>query len=160
MPASHAALHPGQTARIEDARGVAIGWLGSLYPGLADRIELDRAAVVFEISLDRIAPAATPAFRELSRFPAVRRDIAVIVDEAAAADALLECVRESAGALLQRLTLFDIYRGKGVDSGKKSMALGLTLQDFSRTLTDGETEVLMAAVLKRLQDEFGATLRE
>ncbi len=160
VPAAHAALHPGQSARIEDAQGKEIGWLGSLHPGLLERLGLDRSAVVFEVSLDRIVTPATPVFRELSRFPAVRRDLAVIVDEGLPAAEVLECVREAAGVLLQRLTLFDIYQGKGVDSGKKSIAIGLTLQDFSRTLVDGETEVLMAAVLKRLQDRFGATLRE
>ncbi len=159
-PAPHPALHPGQSARIGDARDNLIGWIGRLHPQLLQRVEVERNIVVFEVLSDRIASPALPVFRELSRYPAVRRDLALIVDEAVAAADILDCVREAAGVLLLKLTLFDIYRGKGVDSGKKSMALGLTLQEFSRTLTDGETEVLIATVLKRLQDRFGATLRE
>ncbi len=159
-PAAHAALHPGQSARIDDADGREIGWIGSLHPQLSQRLDIHRNVVVFELLIDRIARRATPAFRELSRFPSVRRDLALIVDDEIAAGAILDCVRETAGPLLQSLTLFDIYRGKGIDSGKKSIALGLTLQDFSRTLVDGETEVLIAAVLEQLQDRFGATLRE
>jgi phenylalanyl-tRNA synthetase beta chain len=159
-PAPHPALHPGQSARIGDAQDKLVGWIGSLHPRLLQRVDIDRNIVVFELFADRIATPALPAFHELSRYPAVRRDLALIVDEAVAAGDVLDCVREAAGVLLLKLTLFDIYRGKGVDSGKKSMALGLTLQDFSRTLTDGETEVLIATVLKRLQDRFGATLRE
>ncbi len=158
--AAHPALHPGQSAQILDESGREIGWIGALHPQLSQQLDIDRPVFVFEILVDRLAPRATPAFRELSRFPAVRRDLALVVDEDTHVGALLECVREAASPLLQKLTLFDIYRGKGIDSGKKSIALGLTLQDFSRTLVDGETEVLIAAVLARLQDRFGATLRE
>lgn len=158
--APHPALHPGQSARIGDMQGNLIGWIGRLHPQLLQRIDIDRGIVVFEILSDRIASPSLPFFREISRYPAVRRDLALIVDEAVVVGDILDCVREAAGVLLLKLTLFDIYRGKGVDSGKKSVALGLTLQEFSRTLTDGETEVLIATVLKRLQDRFGATLRE
>ncbi|MBK8163217.1 MAG: phenylalanine--tRNA ligase subunit beta [Gammaproteobacteria bacterium] len=158
--AVHPALHPGQSARILDSHGGEIGWLGALHPQAAASLGVEQTVFVFELNLDRIESPAVPEFTELSKFPAVRRDLAVIVDEGVAAAALEACVREAAGTLLQGLHLFDIYRGKGVDSGKKSVALGLTLQDFSRTLTDVEVDALIEGVLKQLHLKFQATLRE
>lgn len=160
VPAGHPALHPVQSARIEDADGQEIGWIGALNPRLRDQLEIDHHVIVFAISVDRLDTPPLPRFHELSRFPVVRRDLALIVDEAVPAADLMSALREAAGETLTRLSLFDIYRGKGVDSGKKSVALGLTLQNFSRTLTDGESEVLVADILRHLQDKFGATLRE
>jgi len=101
-----------------------------------------------------------PAFHELSKFPAVRRDIAVIVDENVSSQSISDCVRSAAGALLQELQLFDVYQGKGVDSGRKSVALGLTLQEFSRTLMDSEIDGVVVRVLSSLNENLGATLRE
>jgi phenylalanyl-tRNA synthetase beta chain len=160
VAAARAALHPGRTARIDDGEGREIGWVGELHPDVAAKLGLTQAVVLFEILVDRLARAQPPAFREPSRFPAVRRDLAFIVDRSVPADVLLTQVREAAGPLLQGLSLFDIYQGKGVDSGKKSVAMGLTFQDFSRTLTDTEIGVLTAGVIERLRDRLGASLRE
>lgn len=153
-------LHPGQSARLTDEAGATIGWLGRLHPRLAEELEFDRHPLLFEIELDDIGAAPRPAFRPLSRFPAVRRDLALVVDRGVAAGDIVERVRAAAGPMLQSLSLFDIYQGKGIDSGKKSLALGLTLQDFSRTLTDAETDLLIQKVLQELREGFGATLRE
>lgn len=158
--APHPALHPGQSARIMDGQGAAIGWLGRLHPRIAQALDLDAQPLLFEIALDALPRAATPVFRELSRFPAVRRDLALIVDESVPAADVLARVGKAAGPYLQGLSLFDIYRGKGVDSGKKSLALGLTFQDFSRTLTDAEIEHSIQGVLRELREGLGATLRE
>jgi phenylalanyl-tRNA synthetase beta chain len=160
VDARHPALHPGQSARVVGADGREIGWIGSLHPEIARKLDLGLPAVLFEILLDHLPEPRVPEFREPSRFPAVRRDLAIVVDESIAAGDILACVEDAAGGLLQGLTLFDIYQGKGVDSGKKSLALGLTFQDFSRTLTDTEIGVLVADVLNKLRDKFGATLRE
>jgi phenylalanyl-tRNA synthetase beta chain len=158
--ATHPALHPGQAARIVDGRGQEIGWLGALHPQTAAALGFEQTVFVFELCLDHVAAPTVPVFAELSKFPAIRRDLALIVDEAVSAVAICACAREAAGNLLQDLHLFDIYRGKGVDSGKKSIALGLTLQDFSRTLTDVEVDALMQGVLKQLHIKLQATLRE
>jgi phenylalanyl-tRNA synthetase beta chain len=158
--ATHPALHPGQVARIVDSTGREVGWLGALHPQTAAALEFEQAVFVFELNLDGVDSPQLPHFAELSKFPAVRRDLALIVDEAVTAAELCACIRTAAGDLLQGLHLFDIYRGKGVDSGKKSIALGLTLQDFSRTLTDVEVDALIEGVLKQLHSKLQATLRE
>ncbi|MCC6301987.1 MAG: phenylalanine--tRNA ligase subunit beta [Gammaproteobacteria bacterium] len=158
--AAHPALHPGQSARILGADSRAIGWLGALHPQTADMLGFGQPVFVFELNLEGIEAPKVASFAELSRFPSVRRDLAVILDEGVTAAELEACVREAAGDLLQGLHLFDIYRGKGVDSGKKSIALGLTLQDFSRTLTDVEVDALIEGVLKQLHIKLQATLRE
>jgi phenylalanyl-tRNA synthetase beta chain len=101
-----------------------------------------------------------PRFQETSKYPAIRRDLAVIVDDAVSSGTLRRGIIDAAGELLADLQLFDLYRGKGIDSGKKSLALGLTLQDSSRTLTDRDVDLVMERVLTRLRDDFGATLRD
>ncbi len=156
----HAAFHPGQSAAIRDANGQLCGYLGLLHPEIAKKMKLEGNVFLFEINYDTIAERALPAFRELSKFPTVRRDLAVIVDDEITAQKLRECITEAAGELLQKLQLFDVYQGKGVDSGRKSIALGLTLQKFSRTLTDSEIDDVVATVLSSLNKNLGATLRK
>ena len=90
----------------------------------------------------------------------MRRDLAVVLDEAVSGEQVIDCVRETVGERLQDVTLFDIYRGTGIDSGRKSVALGLIFRDKSRTLTDEETDRAMASVRQRLEHEFGATIRK
>jgi phenylalanyl-tRNA synthetase beta chain len=155
----HPALHPGQTARIlRDGRPV--GWLGRLHPELERTLDLTYSAIVFEIETDSGLVARVPQHREISRFPAVRRDIAVIVDEAVAVQALLDTIRAGAGALLTDLVVFDIYRGAGITAGRKSVAMGLNLQDISRTLTDDESDAVVARVVSDLEREHSATIRD
>src|SRR5690606_11358789 len=96
----------------------------------------------------------------LSKFPSIRRDIAVVVEESVPAAAVEACVREAAGALLRELIVFDVYRGKGVREGCKSLAMGLILQDSSRTLVDQDVDALMQQVVGRLNLDLGAALRE
>lgn len=158
----HPALHPGQSAVIRRRGATApVGWLGTLHPALQRHLDLDGAAtVLFELSLEVLGEQRRPAFTELSRFPAVRRDIAVVVDQAVPAQALLDSVRAVSGALLLDLQLFDAYQGEHLELSRKSIALGLTLQDFSRTLTDRDVDEVVTAVLRRLKMDFGATLRE
>ena len=158
-PAQHPALHPGQSARIV-RDGQPVGWLGRLHPEVAKRLELTYSAVLFEIETDSGFDATVPQFREISRFPAVRRDLAMIVAEAVPVQALLDTVRRSAGALLTHLVVFDIYRGPGIAAGFKSVAIGLNLQDISRTLTDDETDAVVAQVVADLEREHSATIRD
>ncbi len=159
-PGQHPVLHPGQSAAVSDATGRHAGWVGVMHPALVQSLDLSTAPVMFELALDAINAAAIPRFRESSKFPAIRRDLAVVVDEAVSSGAVHTCITSAAGALLQELQLFDVYRGKGIDSEKKSLALGLTLQDSSRTLTDEDVDLVVKRVLTRLGEQFGATLRE
>ncbi len=156
----HPALHPGQSACIELEGGECVGWLGVLHPYVARELQIEQNILVFELSSNIIGSEGVPVFQALSKFPVVRRDLAIIVDEAIPSAAIRECIENAAGASLQQLQLFDVYRGKGIDSGKKSIALGLTLQDFSRTLTDSEIDALIERVLQQLQNNYKATLRE
>ena len=158
IAAAHPALHPGQSARLERA-GSPIGWLGTLHPRLARELEVEGDAFVFEVRLDSLLPARLPAFAELSRFPASRRDLAVVVDEGVTAQAVQDAIRQYGGALLREVWLFDVYRGKGIAEGRKSLAFGLNLQDFSRNLTDHVVEEAMSGILAGLAEQFGATLR-
>lgn len=157
--ARHPALHPGMTAEILFA-GRHMGWIGMLHPELGARLGLIQAVGLFELALPAMQEGNVPVYRDISRFPAIRRDLAVVVDEALPAENVLECVSRMAGNLLVNLELFDEYRGKGIDSGRKSLALGLTLQDSSRTLKDSEIEDLLARVVTALETEFGARLRQ
>ncbi|MGI9246606.1 MAG: phenylalanine--tRNA ligase subunit beta, partial [Steroidobacteraceae bacterium] len=135
VPGQHPALHPGQTAQI--LRGDAhVGWLGRLHPEVERQLELTYSAVVFELEVEGALAARVPQYRDVSRFPMVRRDLALIVDEAVPVQRLLDCVRAAAGAVLRETSVFDIYRGAGIETGRKSVAIGLNLQDVSRTLTD------------------------
>jgi len=158
VPGEHPALHPGRCAWLE-LDGHRIGVLGHLHPALARERKLAAAAVLFEIDLAAVLARAVPAFRAFSRQPAVLRDIAVTVDESVTAEAVLNCVGQAAGDVLQNLELFDVYRGEGIDSGQKSLALSLTLQAPSRTLDEAEVEACVATILDSLAKHLGAALR-
>jgi len=137
-----------------------VGLFGALSPEQRERLGFDEPVFVFEIAAHLFGESAARAASEPSRFPSVRRDIAVVVAEDVAAGALLGAVRQAAGPLLQELVLFDVYRGEGLDLGKKSLALGLTLQDFSRTLKDEVADLVLARVTAALEATYEARLRQ
>ncbi len=156
---NHPALHPGQSARIYFGDQPA-GWLGALHPALEKSFDLRGHCYLFEIKADMLSEKSVPKFAEISKFPAIRRDLAVLVDEAITADEVLNCINNAAPEGLQNLKLFDLYAGERIDSGRKSLALGLTLQAQSRTLTDEEVDAAIERVVNSLVRELGATLRE
>jgi phenylalanyl-tRNA synthetase beta chain len=156
--AHHPALHPGQTAAILH-KGVSVGWLGALHPAVEHELDLEGPVFVFQLPVDKLQLAPLSKFTELSKFPASRRDIALIADEQITAEAASNCIRAQGGELLQALYLFDVYRGKGIPEGKKSMAFSLILQDFSRNLTDLAVEETMLKITAGLQQKLGVTLR-
>jgi phenylalanyl-tRNA synthetase beta chain len=158
-PAEHPALHPGQSARLT-LDGNELGWIGRIHPNIIKHLDLSQDALVFELRLDLLQQGQVPRNAGISRFPAIRRDLALLVREELPAQALVDCIREAASDLLQDVTIFDIYRGRGIDSGLKSVALSLILQDSSRTLTENDTESVMARVASRLSEELGAQLRD
>ena len=159
VPEAHSALHPGQSARIY--RGdVAIGWLGSIHPQHQRALDLTYRSFVFEIETRAGFDCVLPEFVEISKYPAIRRDLALIVDEAVPVAALRAAASEGAGELLRDLSVLSVYRGKQFDKGKKSIALGLHLQDTSRTLTDPEADAIVARVVDHLVRGFDATIRD
>jgi phenylalanyl-tRNA synthetase beta chain len=158
VAAQQSALHPGQSARIERGE-LIVGWIGALHPHLVRTFNLEGDVFVFELRLSALQAACVPSFGELSRFPASRRDIAIVVDEAVTAHAIYRYIRERGGRLLRDVRIFDVYRGKGVSEGRKSLALGLILQDFSRNLTDQIVEETVSGIIAGLTEQFGATLR-
>ena len=158
-PGQHPALHPGQTARIE-RDGREVGYLGALHPELVKSLGLDRAVFVFELVLAEVSTGRLPKFSELSRFPEVRRDLALLADLAVPASSVLDVIRENAGEWLTDLRLFDVYQGKGIDPHRKSLAVGLTWQHPSRTLNDDEVNATTHAILTSLEERLNATLRK
>jgi phenylalanyl-tRNA synthetase beta chain len=182
-PAALSCLHPGRAARIlRDGREV--GFIGELHPSLVRELDFTYSPVLFELDLggtvsgsDVQTSARTqqsgaqsdfaealavqkPQHSEISRFPQVRRDIAVVVDESVALSALADRVLSSASTLLHNLRVFDVYRGTGIETGRKSIALGLIFQDISRTLTDDDVDRLMAAIVADLRESLNAKIRE
>jgi phenylalanyl-tRNA synthetase beta chain len=158
-PDSLACLRPGRSARIlRDA--VPIGWLGELHPRLVKALSLSNTLFMFELEIEPAFISKRLQFNNISRFPSVRRDLAVVVDESVPLALLQENVTVSASGLLSELRVFDVYRGPGVDFGRKSIALGLILQDSSRTLTDVDADAVVASVVTRLRDVLSATIRD
>ncbi|WNW10622.1 phenylalanine--tRNA ligase subunit beta [Pseudomonas sp. DTU_2021_1001937_2_SI_NGA_ILE_001] len=155
----HPALHPGQTAVIE-RDGREVGYLGALHPELAKTLGLDRPVFVFELVLAEVAEGRLPKFSELSRFPEVRRDLALLADRDVPASDVLNVIRENAGEWLTDLRLFDVYQGKGIDPHRKSLAVGLTWQHPSRTLNDDEVNATTLAILTSLEERLNTTLRK
>ncbi|MCG3170412.1 MAG: Phenylalanine--tRNA ligase beta subunit [Pseudomonadales bacterium] len=156
--ATHPALHPGQSVRLH-RDGEALGWLGALHPEVLKALDLQGPVFVFELDHARACKKNLPSFKGLSKFPEVRRDLAVVLDDAVPAAQVLETAREVAGELLVNLRLFDVYRGQHIESGKKSMALGVVLQHRDRTLTDEEVNATMDRMLAALAARCGAVLR-
>ncbi len=156
--AEHPALHPGRSARVWLGER-AIGWLGTLHPRWRQQYDLSGEPVLFELDLDALLERDIPAYGEISRLPVVRRDLAVVVDEAVCAGDLLGAMEEARDAFVTEVALFDVYRGKGVDEGKKSLAFRVLMQDTRRTLTDEEVDGAMARLLRVLTSRFDARLR-
>ena len=152
-------LRPGRAAQIFRGQD-AIGWIGELHPRVLKALDLTLAPSIFEIEIDRAFICNYTKFKEISRFPSIRRDIAVVVSENTAFADIQENVSVSASGLLRELRVFDVYRGPGIDSGRKSVALGLILQDSSRTLTDDDADAVVTAVVARLRQELSATIRD
>ncbi len=153
------AAHPGQCANIL-REGKIIGFIGALHPNLQQRLSINNAVFMFEIQLSALIDANLPAFKSLSKYPEVRRDIAVVVEQTLIADELLAVVNQEAGESLVDLIIFDVYQGKGIESNRKSLALGLTYQHPSRTLNEDEINESVARVVSALKSKFGAILRE
>lgn len=157
-PASHTALHPGQCAGIY-CDGALQGYIGAIHPGLQQQLDLPKTAYLFEIKLNVLLRASVPGFTSVSKFPEVRRDLALLIDKRITASDLMFEVKKWAGENLSDLKVFDVYTGKGIDPQRKSLALGLTFQHPSRTLTEDEISASLGRVVQHLEAKFATTLR-
>ncbi|CAL1241151.1 phenylalanine--tRNA ligase subunit beta [Candidatus Methylocalor cossyra] len=153
------ALHPGQAAEVR-LNGERLGWLGMLHPRLEKQLGFQDRVFLFEVDQEVLLRRAVPRFAPLSRFPKVRRDLAVVVDEAVNAEQLVACIEAEGRDILRQVSVFDVYRGQGIEPGKKSVALGLVWQADSETLTDAAVDAAMAAVVENLTVKFDARLRD
>ncbi|HEU5134311.1 MAG TPA: phenylalanine--tRNA ligase subunit beta [Steroidobacteraceae bacterium] len=152
-------LHPGRSARVTRA-GKTMGWIGELHPQLVQEFDFTYAPILFEVEYLPALAAKMPRFEEISRFPRVRRDLAVVVDEKVSLRQLHERVTFAASSLLRDIRVFDVFRGPGIETGRKSVALGLIFQDNSRTLADEDADRLLAAIRADLSATLGAGFRE
>ncbi|MBN3826816.1 phenylalanine--tRNA ligase subunit beta [Burkholderia sp. Ac-20384] len=166
VKAEHPALHPGRSARIE-VDGRAVGWIGELHPRLMQKYELPHAPVMFEVDADALIARALPAPTDVSKFPPVRRDIAVVVDQAVEVQALFDemkkALAEEACRFVQKVVLFDEFRAKSNTSGglaahEKSLAFRVTLQDAAGTLQDEVVDQAIQTLVERMA-RAGARLR-
>jgi phenylalanyl-tRNA synthetase beta chain len=159
VPTEHPALQPGQAAEIRRGDAV-IGVMGKLHPRLAKDYDLKRAVYLFELDADKALSSAAPEATAISKYPAIRRDIAIVVDDGVSADELVAAVSSSAPDLIREVRIFDIYKGGTIEAGRKSVAIGLILQETSRTLTDEDADIALAAAIETLEKKFAAYLRD
>ncbi len=156
--ATHPAMHPGRCASV-DVDGTVIGWLGELHPRLAQKYELSRGAVVFELAAAPLLARPVPAYMNVSKLPAVIRDQAFNVPDHTPAQAMVNAIRGSGIAIIKGANVFDFYRGEGVPKGKKSVAFRIVMQDTERTLTDPEIDAALLQIRADLATKFNAELR-
>jgi phenylalanyl-tRNA synthetase beta chain len=157
---SHSTLHPGQTAEILSKAGNKIGWLGMLHPHLEKQLGFDSQVFLFELDQNLLLNKRIPVFKSLSKYPSVRRDLALIVHEDVLASEIINCINSSSEPKLQDVVIFDIYRGKGIEEGYKSIALSLFMQDDTQTLTETEIDAIVSRLLILLVKEKNAKLRD
>jgi phenylalanyl-tRNA synthetase beta chain len=155
---AHPALHPGRAARIL-LEGKEIGCLGEVHPEWVQKYDLPQAPVVFELDFESLKAASVPAYAEVSKFPPVIRDLAIVVDQDVALQTLLDGIKGQVSGLVQDVQLFDVYVGKGVPENKKSLAFRIVMQDTQRTLQDSEVDAAMQQLVSCFEQAFGAQLR-
>lgn len=156
--AEHSALHPGQTARIL-MDGKPIGWLGKLHPKWQQHYDLPKSTYLFELDANAALSRELPVYQEVSKLLPVRRDVAIVLDENIAVEAVLTAIRKAAIPMVQDVTLFDLYQGKGIAESKKSLALSVLMHDTQKTLTDSDADTVVTTLLELLSKNFGAALR-
>jgi len=157
-PETHAALHPGQSAGIYQGNQ-KIGMIGALHPTVLQSLDIDSAVFVYELDINRLKMAGIHKVHEISKFPEIRRDIAIIVNQAIPAGKIQDTIKGIVGDWLKDVFIFDVYQGKGISPGLKSIALALILQHPTRTLVDDEVTALMERVITTLNGQLGAELR-
>jgi phenylalanyl-tRNA synthetase beta chain len=155
----HPALHPGVSAQMM-RDNESIGWVGQLHPQIAKMLGLKGKVFVFELQLEKLCARQAPHYQGISKFPSIRRDLAMVVNRDIPAQDLCAVVAQHAQSLLQDIQIFDVYQGEGIAPDKKSVAMGIILQSSTATLVDAEINALMSRVIKALEDTYQATIRE
>jgi phenylalanyl-tRNA synthetase beta chain len=158
VAAAHPSMHPGQTAAVYKA-DTLIGYVGALHPSILKQLDITHSVYVFELAQGVLLEGRIPSFSSLSKFPEVRRDLALLVDRSLSAETLLEAIKNQAGENLRDSMIFDVYMGKGIDPQRKSVAVGLTFQHPSRTLNEDEITASIGHIISHLEAQFSATLR-
>jgi phenylalanyl-tRNA synthetase beta chain len=156
--AAHPALHPARCAELR-LDGVGVGYIGELHPRWAQKYELGTVPVVFEVELSAMLVTPFPAYAEVSRFPVVVRDLALVAPQSQALGPLLAGLKAAAPAIVRDVALFDVYSGKGLAEGEKSLAFRIVMQDTQRTLEDAEVDAVIADLLAVARRDFSASLR-
>jgi phenylalanyl-tRNA synthetase beta chain len=152
-------MHPGKTgALVVDE--IEVGYVGALDPRLAHAYEIARPAYAVVVFIERLPPPSMPTFVHASKYPAIERDLAVVLDPAVPAAEVAAAARAAGDAAIRDAVVFDEYRGAQISSDKKSLALRVTLRRFDATMTDAEAEAAIAAITQTLRERFGATIRE
>jgi phenylalanyl-tRNA synthetase beta chain len=154
----HSALHPGQTAFIT-RQGEVIGVIGGLHPQIKQALDIKENLYLFEINLEKLQVSKMPRYQEVSKFPSIKRDLAILVSSSIPSSLIQDTIRKVAGDLLQHIHLFDVYQGKGIANHQKSLALALILQHQARTLRDEDVADVMNRVMAVLKEQFAAELR-
>jgi phenylalanyl-tRNA synthetase beta chain len=157
-PSSCVFLHPGRSADIF-VDGEFVGIIGELHPQLSKELGVNQPLYVFDIALSAVMRASLPEYKAVSKFPEVRRDLALLVDRAVAVSELEKVILSSAGEALKSVLVFDVYQGQGIDETKKSVALGLTWQHPSHTLSDEEVNNSVEKTVTALYEQLGAVVR-
>jgi phenylalanyl-tRNA synthetase beta chain len=152
-------LHPGRSAVVL-RDGVEVGWLGELHPSLRTERGVAATVLLFELDITRATSAPLPQLAPVSRYPQVRRDLSITVPTDTPLSAIKSRVSVAAGSLLRDLRVFDIYQGPGIETTRKSVALGLIFQDNNKTLKDDEADALMASIAADLGSQLNAKVRD
>jgi phenylalanyl-tRNA synthetase beta chain len=159
QPVAHPALHPGRSAKVLFENEI-VGWIGELHPRLQKKYEFPGPVVLFELNAEPLLSLPLPRYREVSKYPPVRRDIAVVIDENVPVQTLLGSLLQARAGIVDDISVFDVYRGKGIKEGKKGLAFRVLLQDTQKTLTDSEVDAAIAGLREVLEKEYGAELRK
>ena len=156
--ATHPALHPGRSARVV-VNGQSIGFVGEVHPKWMQHFDMPLPPVVFELDLDAVKTAKLPKYAEVSRQPPAIRDLAIVVDQKLELQQLIDGLSANRPAIVQDIRLFDVYTGKGIAAGEKSLAFRIVMQDTQKTLQDAEVDAAMQQLISYLQQTFAAQLR-
>jgi len=157
-PATQAWLHPGAAASITLGESV-VGWCGAVHPSVLKAFDVKKAVFAFELDVGKAINRDVPFAKEISRFPSVRRDLALLLPEDVSYSQVRQVCQTAAGRLLERMIVFDVYQGENLTKGSKSLAIGLIFNDVSRTLTDEDVDSLIETLVSELGRRLGARLR-
>src|SRR5262249_2176111 len=155
----HPALQPGRSARVL-VGGEAIGWIGELHPRLQQKYQIPGPLMIFELEAAPLQSRPLPVYREVPDVPSVTRDVAMTFPDEVPVQAIFDHLAMHKLPPVESVRLFDLYRGRGVDSGRKSLAFRVLLQDTRKTMTDPEVESAVAQLVLRLEREFNGKLRD